>query len=89
MQGQQNPNRGPNSDPDELERTPGRNEENDTGMPAPDRQRDPLQQPGDAPDVKPDVIAGKRGGKDRGQARGPGQGTGSTSGSQSSRGQKQ
>jgi len=79
MQNPQTPNRGPNSDPTEVERAPGRNEDtNDKSMPTPGRQRDPLQQPGDVPDVKPDVIAGKPDRKGAGQGQGTGQGTDSS-----------
>ena len=79
MQNPQTPNRGPDSDPTEIERAPGRNEDpNDKGKPAPDRQRDPLQQPGDVPDVKPDVVAGKQDRKVAGQGQGTGLGSDSS-----------
>jgi hypothetical protein len=79
MQNPQTPNRDPHRDPTEVERAPGRNEDaNDKGMPSPDRQRDPLQQPGDVPDVKPDVIAGKKDRKGAGQGQGTDQGAGSS-----------
>ena len=89
MQNPRTPDRGPDSDPTEVERAPGRNEDpNDKGMPAPDRQRDPLRQPGDVPDVKPDVIADKQDRRGAGQGQGTRQGTDSSE-PRSSRRQKQ
>ena len=90
MQNPQTPDRRPNSDPNEIERAPGRNEDgDDKGVPSPDRQREPARQPGDAPDVKPDVIAGKRGGKGGDPGQGARQEGTVSPGSRSSQRQKQ
>lgn len=58
-------------DPNQTERAPGRNEDSGNKPPPhPERQRDPLQQPGELPDVNPDVVAGRQGGQGAGQRTG-------------------
>ena len=68
MQNQQTSNPDRKRDPNQTERPPGPSEDSiRKPTPHPERQRDPLQQPGELPDVQPDVIAGREGDQGAGQ----------------------
>ena len=80
MQNQQTSNPDRKREPNKIERAPAPNEDSSHKPgPSPERQRDPLQQPGELPDVKPDVIAGRQGGHDAEQGQGAGQRPGDSS----------
>lgn len=72
----QQQDRSPKPDSSDVERGPGPVKAPDPAPSSdprnvPERQRDPLKQPGDTPDIKPDVIADDEPARAGGQRRTP------------------